>query len=214
MRLSDSPTELTTSITDALLAVECLLLAAYLRRGKVMDSWRVELWRWVFRLMAASSIVGAAVHAFVMPGALQTVLWRLLYLILGILVAIFLIAAVYDWRGRLLTARLMPFGILSGFAFLALTELTNGLFIVFIAYEATMLAFAMAIYLYLAATQKHKGALLVAVAILANMAAGAVQASSLAISNPVPLDHNGLFHLVQMAGAAMLGGGVKMGMPK
>jgi hypothetical protein len=214
MSLTSSPTELTTSITDAILAVECLLIVVFLRRGEIFDSWRVALWGWVFRLMAFSSLLGALLHAFAMPGLLQIALWRMLYLTLGILVALFMIAAVYDLRGLLLTARLIPCGILAGFAFLALTELTNHLFIVFVAYEETAMAFAMAIYFYLAIARKPKGALLVAIAILVNMAAGAVQASGLAISGPLPLDHNGLFHLLQMAGAALLGIGVKKGMPK
>ena len=212
MYLTDSPAELTTSITDVVLAVECLAIVAFLRRGLIFDSWRVALWGWVFRLMALSSVVGAAVHGLVLPGPLQIALWRVMYLALGTLVALFLIAAVYDWRGRLLTARLIPYGILSGFAFLALTELTKRLFIVFVAYEATVMAFALAIYLYLAVTQRVRGALLVAVAILVNMVAGAVQASGLAIRNPVILDHSGLFHLVEMIGVAMLGVGLDKGM--
>ncbi len=212
MHPAHSPTELTTSITDAVLAVECLVLVIYLGRGKVLDGWRVELWRWVFRLMAFSSLAGALVHGLVLPGTLQMALWRVLYLTLGMLVALFLIAAVYDWRGRLLSIRLLPYGILAGFAFLALTELTNGSFIVFVAYEATAMLFALAVYLYLAATQRVRGALLVAVAILVNIAAGVVQASSLAIPAPIPLDHNGLFHLVQMAGTAVLGVGLDKGM--
>jgi hypothetical protein len=65
------------------------------------------------------------------------------------------------------------------------------------------MAGAMAIYLYLAAKQRLRGALLVAVAILFNMTAGALQASGLAVNGPVPLDHNGLFHLVLIAGTAL-----------
>jgi len=214
MFLTDSPTEMTSGLTDAVLSLECLAILVCLRRQEVHDSWRVALWSWVFGLTAFASLLGAIVHVFVLPDLVLAVLWRPLYLSLGILIALFLVAAVYDWRGYLATARLIPFGIGAGIAFFAATEIAQREFFVFVAYEAALLAGAAAIYLYLGAARRVKGALLVALAILISVTAGGLQATELAVEGPIPLDHNGLFHLVQMAGTALLGVGVSRGMRK
>jgi hypothetical protein len=44
------------------------------------------------------------------------------------------------------------------------------------------------------------------------LAAAGVQASSFSVKAFVPFDHNGLFHLIQMAGIATLGLGLSLGM--
>ena len=44
--LIESPLELTTSATDAVLAIECVLIIIYLRRFATADRWRVSLWTW------------------------------------------------------------------------------------------------------------------------------------------------------------------------
>jgi hypothetical protein len=51
----------------------------------------------------------------------------------------------------------------------------------------------------------------VATAISLNLAAAAVQASSVSFEIFVPFDHNGVFHLVQMVALATLGLGLRLG---
>ena len=41
--LVNSPTELTTSATDAVLAIECVVVALYVLRASSQDRWRVAL---------------------------------------------------------------------------------------------------------------------------------------------------------------------------
>jgi hypothetical protein len=212
MVLTGSPTELTTSATDAVLAIECVVIAAYLWRSSPVDRWRTAVWCWVFGLNALSSFLGAVAHGFILPDPMQTALWRTLYLSLGVLVALFMVGAVLDWRGRKIAARLVPWSIGMGAVFLGLTELFSGAFVVFIVYEATVMAFVFAVYLHLSLFRRLKGAGFVAAAILLNVVAAGVQASDVSVHVLYPFDHNGVFHLVQMVGTAMLGLGLGIGM--
>jgi len=207
-----SPTEITTSVTDAVLAIECVVVLAYLWRTPAGDPWKIGLWCWVFGLLAFVSFLGAAAHGLEMPPALRAALWKPLYLSLGVLVGLFLVGAFFDWRGRVVAVRLVPWSIGLGIIFFGLTEVLNGSFIVFTLYEAAAMAGALLIYFFLAATHRLKGAGVVATAIFLNLLAAAVQASSLAFTIWAPFDHNGAFHLVQMVAIATLGLGLRMGM--
>jgi len=210
--LINSPTELTTSATDALLAIECIVIIALLLRTAPADRWRTNLWCWVFGLLATASFLGALLHALELPKSIRIALWTPLYLSLGILVLLFIVGAVADWRGKVVAKRLVPWGIGVSAAFLGLTALLGGKFIVFIVYAATILLSALAIYTFLAATHRLQGAVVVALAILLNLAAAAVQASNLSLHLLFPFDHNGLFHLVQILSTAILGWGLHLGM--
>lgn len=212
MALISSPTELTTSATDALLAIECAVIIALLLRTAPADRWRTNLWCSVFALLATASFLGALAHGLEMPTPMRTALWTPLYLSLGILVVLFIVGAVADWRGKMAAKRLVPWGLGVSAAFLGLTALLGGAFIVFIVYAATILLSALAIYTFLAVTPRLQDAAVMALAILLNLAAAAVQASNLSLHLVFPFDHNGLFHLVQIVSTAVLGLGVHLGM--
>ncbi|PKN22733.1 MAG: hypothetical protein CVU68_03440 [Deltaproteobacteria bacterium HGW-Deltaproteobacteria-3] len=212
MPLINSPTELTTSATDALLAIECTIIITALLRSATTNRWRTNLWCSIFGLLAIASFLGALIHALEMPKSMRIALWTPLYLSLGILVVLFIVGAVADWRGRVAAMRLVPWGIGVSAAFFGLTALLGGNFIVFIIYAATIMLSALAIYTFLVATHRLKGAAVVALAILLNLAGTAVQASNISLHPIVPFDHNGLFHLVQMLSTAILGWGLHLGM--
>jgi hypothetical protein len=188
------------------------VIIALLLRTATTNRWRINLWCWVFCLLAIASFLGALVHGLEMPKSIRTALWAPLYLSLGILVLLFIVGAVADWRGKAVAKRLVPWGIGVSAAFLGLTALLGGPFIVFIVYAATILLSALAIYTFLAATHRLQGAAVVALAILLNLAAAAVQASNLSLHLLFPFDHNGLFHLVQIVSTAILGWGLHLGM--
>lgn len=212
MPLITSPTELTTSATDALLAIECAIIIAVLLRTATTDRWRTNLWCWVFTLLATASFLGALLHALELPKSIRIALWTPIYLNLGILVLLFIMGAVADWRGKVAAKRLVPWGIGMSAAFLGLTAVLGGKFIVFIVYAATILLSTLAIYTFLAITHRLQGAAVIALAILLNLAAAAVQASNLSLHLVFPFDHNGLFHLIQIVSTAILGLGVHLGM--
>jgi len=212
MPLINSPTELTTSATDALLAIECAVIIALLLRTAPANRWRTNLWCSAFALLAIASFLGSLIHALEMPRYIRIALWTPLYLSLGILVVLFIVGAVADWQGRVAAMRLVPWGIGLSAAFFGLTALLGGKFIVFIVYAATIMLSTLAIYTFLAATHRVKGAAVIALAILLNLAAAAVQASDISLHFLVPFDHNGLFHLIQIVSTAILSWGLHLGM--
>ena len=212
MRLVSDPSELVTAATDALLALECLGVAAVLRRLRRGDRWRMDLWCTVFVLMAAASVLGAVAHGWDLPEAVRNALWKPLYLALGVLVALFGVGAVHDLRGRAAARRLLPGAVATGAGLYVLTEILDGAFLVFVVYQASMMAAALGIYAHLAWTRRLRGAGAICLAILVNLAANAVQASSLSIRlGGWTFDHNGLYHLIQMAAIAVMALGLFLG---
>jgi len=210
--LNESPTELTTAATDALLAIECVVAIIYLRRRGAADRWRASLWCWVFGLIGFSSALGAIAHGFMLPDSIRAALWRPLYLCLGILVALFIVGAVHDWKGRALAARLIPGSIGAGIVFFGLTEIFSGAFLAFVAYEAIAMLGAFAIYVFLGVSGRLRGSGVIATAILLNLLAAGVQASDVSFHLMFSFDHNGVFHLIQMAGIGTLCFGLILGM--
>lgn len=208
MHLSPVPTELTTAATDAALALLCLGVAAGLWRYRRLAPWKITLWLWVLALLATASLLGAIVHGLDLPAPVKAALWHPLYLCLGLTVALFLVGALYDWLGLAAARRALPWAMLCAFSFALLTPLLGGAFFLFIGYEAVAMSGALCIYLWLTG-KGSAGSCGIAIAILLSMLAAAVQASKLTVTFLVSFDHNGLFHLVQMAAIVILGYGLR-----
>ncbi len=202
---------MTTGATDAVLALECVAIIALLLQTLAADRWKTKLWCWFFGLLAFSSLLGALAHGLDMPDSVRAALWKLLYLCLGILMALLIVGAVADWRGQAVAKRLVPASVITGAAFFGLTELLSGAFTVFIAYEAVALVSALAIYIFLAVTQRRKGAYVVAMGIVFSMVAAGLQASHISFDVVLAFDHNGAFHLAQMLSTAVLALGLHVG---
>jgi hypothetical protein len=145
MILVKSPIELTTSVTDMFLAIECLFIMIYLWLDSSVDRWRTSLWCWVFGLLAFSSFIGAIAHGLEMQASVREALWMPLYLSLGIIVALFIIGALSDLAGRDTAKRLLWLSVAVGIMFFILVLLFNGAFIIFIIYEAMAMILALAI---------------------------------------------------------------------
>ena len=109
MPFTDVATELTTGATDAIIAVEAVVCGMVLWRYRTADAFKVGVWTWVFALLTVASVLGAVAHALVISEGLRLLLWRPLYLSLGLVVALFAVGAVYDWKGRRIAGRLLPF---------------------------------------------------------------------------------------------------------
>lgn len=207
MHLHPVTTELTTGATDALLALLAAAGARWIRTRPRIEPARGRAWSLVFLLLAGASALGAIAHGLDLPARTRALLWHPLYLLLGLLVAAFLVAAIHDLGGER-AARRSRWPLLSaGVGFYASAQLLGGAFIVFVAYEAAAMLSALAIYLLLAARSQLPGAGVIAAGILLNLVAAGVQASTLSMDVGVPLDHNGLFHVVQgVAVVVMLAG--------
>ena len=210
MRLVDSPTEQTTAATDALLALAALANVLYLSRIGASDAFKTRIWSWAFGLLAVASALGAVVHGLQMSERLVGLLWKPINLTLGLTVATFAVGVVYDLWGPAAARRALPILIAVGVAFFAVTVIVPGTFRVFAVYEALAMLFALITYVQLAARGRLHGAAAMALGILISIVAAAVQASG-AVSVTVlwEFDHNGIFHLIQIAGLIVLVAGLR-----
>jgi hypothetical protein len=209
-QLNNPATELTTAATNAVLALLCVALAAWIREFRSRAPWKTGLWAWVFLLLAVSSLFGAAAHGFALSPALRNILWQPLYLSLGIGVALFLAAGMADWRGEKTARMLLPGAIGAGILFYLLTVILNGDFLVFVLYEGVAMLSAMGIYATLALRRRLAGASTIAAGIALTLIAAALQSSSLRFTFIWPFDHNGIFHCVQMPSLLTIAHGVRL----
>ena len=212
MQLNPSATELTTAATDAALGLLCLVIVLRLVAVPVNATWKRALWCWVFGLLGLASVLGTVVHGFELSESVLQILWRPLYLSLGLTVALFLAGGVRDWRGEAAARALLPWAIGLGAGFFALTQLLGGAFLIFVLYEAAAMVATLAMYVFLSTTGHLAGAGMIALGIGLSIVAAAVQASALSVWLIVPFDHNGLFHLVQLTATAALASGVGRGL--
>lgn len=211
MTITAIPTEQTTAATDLVLAVVAVGCALALRSTGRALPFRLRTWTWIFGLLALAAAAGTVAHGLVLSDVWSGALWRLIYLALGLTVALFVAAAVHDWKGRGVASRLTPMLVSVGVGFFLVTQIWSGSFLVFVVYEAVAMLLALGIYLYLALRRRLGGAWLMVVAIVLNIAAAAVQASSLGVTVVVPFDHNGVFHVVQLAAILVLTAGLIRG---
>ncbi|MEO8481699.1 MAG: hypothetical protein ABI634_05775 [Acidobacteriota bacterium] len=211
MSVTASPTELTTALTDAALAVVCLVLLARLLKLPLREPFKVRVWAWVFGFLSLASALGALTHGFEWTPFWKSVLWAPLYLCLGVVVALFIVGAVSDWKGVATGRALLPWAIGVALMFFVVTRLTDR-FIVFVAYEGVVMLASLAIYITLWLGQRKTWAGVVAVGITLNIIAAAVQASPLRLVLVVPFDHNGLFHLVEIVAVIVTARGLREGL--
>jgi hypothetical protein len=209
------PTEQTTAVTDAVLAVLAIAVAAYLRRIGQNTRWKTTLWVWACGLMALAAVMGTIVHGFKMSATLHAFLWHPIYLSLGLLVALFLVAVVYDVWGEASARRILPVMIVVGAGFFCITLVRPGSFLVFIIYEAVVMLFALGGYLRVAYKGRLEGAWLMAAGIFVAIVAAGVQASkAFSFTFIWSFDHNGLYHLIQMVAIVLLCAGLRKAMLK
>lgn len=202
-----SATERTTAATDLLLAVAAFAGAWRLvRHGPASLAARI----WGAALVAAglASVLGTVTHGFEMSETLREWLWQPLFVLLGVTVACFVAGAVADGYGPRPARAVLAGMLIAALGFYAATRLSGGDFAVFVMFQAAGLLAALAIYLRLAA-RRRPGASLVAGALALSLAAGAIQTNeSLALSFVWEFDHNGVYHLLQLGGLALLVAGL------
>ncbi|MBN1313717.1 MAG: hypothetical protein JXB30_20100 [Anaerolineae bacterium] len=209
MEFIDIATEQTTAATDAIMGIMAIVAVVYLRRIGQHRPRKAALWMWVFGLLAVAGILGTIVHGFKMSEALEDFLWHPLYLSLGLVVAFFIVATVYDIWGERAAQRVLPIMIAVGVGFFALTLVWPDSFLVFIIYEAVAMLFALGGYIWLA-FRRFAGAWLMTAGVLVTIIAAGVQASgAVAFTLIWSFDYNGAYHLIQMIGIVLLVAGLR-----
>lgn len=205
MQFNPIPTEQTTAATDVILALAALLGALYLWRFRSVDSWKATLWSAVMAGLALGAGLGAVVHGFVLADATAALLWDLIYLTLGIVVALFAVAALYDLGGRTAAARSLPVMLVVALVFFGLTKVVDAGFLVFIIYEGLVMTAALVVYLYLAFAKARPGAVWMALGVALTIVGAAVQALELGAFHFIwQFDHNSAYHLIQLFGLGVI----------
>ena len=210
MTFIQMPTEQTTAATDLLICVVAVAGLAYLwRRGPT--GLRALLWRSVFVLLAIASLLGAIAHGIELGQAVYTWIWRATYLALALVVAAFLVAAIRDVFGDATARRVTPLLLVVALGSFALFVAYPENFRPFILYEAVAMLLALAGFVFLTVKGSLAGSGWIATSIAVNMIAAAVQASgSVSFTLIWPFDHNGVFHMIQIVGIALLIRGLRL----
>ncbi|MFV9507885.1 MAG: DUF6962 family protein [Oscillochloridaceae bacterium umkhey_bin13] len=202
-----SPTERTTAATDLVIAALALSYAAQLAP---QPERRNRTWGAAFLGMGLAGLLGAIAHGLTVGPRTHAWLWRGIFLSLGLTVGLFAAAATNDGFGSTAGRRALPAAILAALGFYGLSQRLNRGFIVFTAYEAAALIYALAIYTNLARQHQLAGADRLAAGIMLSLVAAGVQATSLRLTVAgVPFDNNGLFHLIQIAALPLIAQGVQ-----
>ncbi len=207
MKIVTHPTEQTTAATDAFLALTIgaglILLHRSVPPG--VSAWKITIWSAAIGLIGLAAAIGAAVHGLAWSPSVHGRLWRLLNMALALAVSLFIAGVAYDLWGMRISAAVLPISLAAGLGFYLVTLKHSGLFLLFIIYEALALSFALVAYSLLAIRGSLPGAGMMAIGILISMAAAAIQTrKKLSVTVIWQFDHNGVYHLVQTLGLALL----------
>lgn len=199
MEIVASLTEQTTAATDLILGIQTIGLAAYLQRFYPRNPWRTRLWQALMLLSSAVALAGTVAHGMVMARETYELLWQPMLICLGLVVATFVLAAVYDLKGQAAARKLLPGCIGVALVFYGIIQIPGATFLYFILYEIVGMVFALGVYGYLGVKKRLAGAFPIVLGILLQILAAGVQAAGPFEVRLIWLfDHNGIFHLIGM----------------
>ncbi len=216
MSIIDIPTEQTTALTDLLMGLVAVggFISLYRLRFHTNQP-KLNIWLFAFGFLAVASLVGTVAHGFAISPRLYFWLWQPINLALGLAIAMFVTGAVFDLWGETISRKVQMPMIGAAIIFYLITVLIPGTFLTFLAYEAIAMLFALAGYFYLAIRGKLKGAWWMVAGILITIVAAIIQAAGKdGIVIFWGLDHNGVFHLIQMFGVLALLFGLQISFTK
>ena len=197
-------TERTTAATDALLAVVAGFGAAAVAATQA-DPWRAGLWSWALALLAGAAAAGAIIHGLRPSRFWSSVLWGTVFAAIGLDIPVILLAALYDLLGREPIIWIAAIGGPLFLVFYAVALRRRPRFSEIVPFEAASATAALVIYIVLAARGGLPGAVWIAAGLGASIVAGGVQALYRGRVRLLwTFDHNGLFHLIQIAGVVLM----------
>lgn len=201
MKLVDIPTEQTTAITDGILAIIAFGATVYLKWISKRNCWKMSLWICFFYLLSTASVLGAIAHGLQLSKIVQDIIWCILYLSLGLMISVFMVAALCDLFGEKRARRVLPVMVTIGVVFFIITTIWSDSFVVFIIYEAVIMFFALGSYIWLSYSISYGGGWYMAVGILISIMAAIFQTfNSISFTIVWPFDHNGVYHIIQIVG--------------
>ncbi len=191
-----------TAATDALLAAASATAIVYLLRVSPSSFLRA-LWLLALAGWAVGALLGALTHGLSLEADVEMLLWQPLYIALGVAQALLVVAATAASRGDTWAWKLLPIMLAAVAVYYVATWLTAGSFLVFVVFSTVTTVFALGVHAALG-RRGRSGAALVAAGLGVSLVAGFFQATTLSLHLLWDFDHNGLFHLGQLAGLAIL----------
>lgn len=202
---TDSPTEMTTAITDVILAAQSAA-AIYVIRQKTIDRpmW-TQVWAWVFALLSIASLIGAAAHGLEMAESIETAIWSPAYLALGLTMALFVIAAITMFVGHEKSRRFVLPAVMVAFTFFTITQIWSDSFLLFVIYECIAMLLSLTLYSICFWQRRSAGSGFLAAGVLVGILAAIIDTQkTLHMTLIWEFDNHGLFHLVQMISLLLL----------
>ncbi|MDN3638654.1 hypothetical protein QWY82_07535 [Simiduia curdlanivorans] len=203
MNFVASITELTTAGTDLLLALAALMAIGILRAKSPLTT-RSCYWLGIFSCLVVAAFLGAVAHGVALPNSVKEYLWLAIYLALALLVALFVVAVVYDVFGALTARRVLLPMMIMALGFVLYVAKFSTSFLPFIMYEVAAMLFALSGYIYLG-VRGFAGANWFSLGILLTIVAAGIQATkALSFTLVWPFDHNSVYHLLQIVALLLL----------
>lgn len=203
--LTDSPTEMTTAITDVILAAQSAAAIYVIRRRTVARPMWTHVWTWLFALLSIASMIGAAAHGLEMATSIETAIWTPAYLALGLTMALFVIAAITMSTGHEKSRRFLLPAIMVAFAFFTITQLWSDSFLLFVIYECIAMLLSLTLYSMCFWQRRAAGSGLLAAGVLVGILAAVIDTQkTLHMTLIWEFNNHGLFHLVQMISLLLL----------
>lgn len=207
----ESPTEQTTSITDLILALQSLVTIVMLKMSHVRRPMWTDVWTTIFGLLCLASFLGAVTHGIQMTTSVQTAIWVIIYLALGLTMALFTVAAVTMTWNHELSRRCVPFCIAIAIGFFAITQLWSDSFLLFVVYEAISMIVALTLYTACFWFRRERGSELLAAGVVVGIAAAIVDTQTeMQVTMIWTFDNHGIFHVVQMLSLLLITVGIQM----
>ncbi len=204
-----NPVERVTAVTDLLLSALVITGIAWLAR-RTMPSGARRLWFGGLFAFAGAGVLGFIVHWFPLEPATRKLLWQPLYLTLGSALALMMAGAIADWRGYPAGRKALPLFLLLALGFYLGTRATGGKFIVFVTFQALAILLLLGVYGRLWMAERRRGSGWMFAGFVISLVAGVAQAMKHIELHAIwTFDHNGIYHLVQMAGVVCLLAGLR-----
>lgn len=196
-------TEPVTALTDYLLAVVTAWLAGLLFRSRASHYSR-GFWAIAFAALALAAALGGTVHGFEAELARATLfrLWALTLILVGVASCAMLAGSAFATTGGAVRAGLLAFGVVKLLGF-AVWIHAHPRFVY--AVVDTAISFAVVALLHLLRPKNSSSKWIVG-GVVVSAAAAAVQSSGFALHRN--LNHNDLYHLIQIAAMALYYRGV------
>ena len=202
---TDSPTEMTTAITDVILAAQSAAAIYVIRRKTVARPMWTQVWAWVFALLSIASLIGAAAHGLEMAASIETAIWSPAYLALGLTMALFVIAAITMSVGHEKSRRLLLPAVMVAFAFFTITQIWSDSFLLFVIYECIAMLLSLTLYSMCFWQRRAAGSGFLATGVLVGILAAVIDTQkTLHMTLIWEFNNHGLFHLVQMISLLLL----------